>query len=75
MSRALRVLRPIHEALLLLKQAEDLEIPAELAAEGRALMAAMCPEAPSSIHDFEEPDVQDALAAVPGYLQSLAPYV
>lgn len=75
MAYALRVLRPIHEALLLLKQAQALAIPAERAAEGRALMEAMCPEAPTSVHDFEEPEVQDALAAVPRYLQSLAPYV
>lgn len=75
MAHALRVLRPIHEALLLLQQAEALKVPTELSAEGRALMAAMCPEAPTSIHAFEEPEVQDALAAVPGYLQSLAPYV
>lgn len=75
MAYALRVIRPIHEALLLLQEAAKLPVPAEALAEGRALMAAMCPIEDTSVHDFEEPEVQDALADVPRYLQSLAIYL
>ncbi|MCG7574927.1 hypothetical protein MHM39_15255 [Phaeobacter sp. CNT1-3] len=75
MAHALRVIRPIHEALLLLSEAMKLPIPPAAAAEGRALMAAMCPEEDTSIHGFEEPEVQEALADVPRYLQSLAGYL
>jgi len=75
MTYALRVLRPIHEALLLLKQAQDLPIPKEYKEQGQALMDAMCPNNPTSVHDFEDPEVQDVLASVPNYFQSLAPFV
>lgn len=75
MTYALRVLRPIHEALLLLKEAQELPIPDHAKARGRQLMIALCPEEDGSIYDFEEPEVQEALAEVPAYLQSLAPFV
>lgn len=75
MTYALRVVRPIHEALLLLKEADRLPVPEDVKAKGTNLMAALCPENPTSIYDFEEPDVQEALAEVPSYLQSLAPFV
>lgn len=75
MTYALRVLRPIHEALLLLQEAERLPIPKSAKTQARALMAALCPDAPTSVHDFEDPEVQEALAEVPAYLQSLAPFV
>lgn len=75
MTYALRVLRPIHEALLLLQEAKRLPIPASAKSQGAALEVALCPESPKSVHDFEEPEVQDALAGVPAYLQSLAPFV
>ncbi|GAA6178966.1 MULTISPECIES: hypothetical protein [unclassified Shimia] len=75
MTYALRVLRPIHEALLLLQEARQLSIPDSATAQADALMAALCPDDPSSVHDFEAPEVQDALADVPAYLQSLAPFV
>lgn len=75
MTYALRVLRPIHEALLLLKQAQQIRVPQSVAAQGAALMAALCPQDAKSIYDFEDYEVQDALADVPAYLQSLAPFV
>lgn len=75
MTYALRVLRPIHEALMLLQQAKALSIPESARAQGIALEAALCPANPTSVYDFEEPEVQDALADVPAYLQSLAPFV
>lgn len=75
MTYALRVVRPIHEALLLLKEAQRLPIPQSAQNQCKALMSALCPDNPKSIHDFEEPEVQDALADVPAYLQSLAPFV
>lgn len=75
MTYALRVLRPIHEALLLLKEAQNLPVPNAEKAKGANLMAALCPEEDGSIWDFEEPEVQDALAEVPAYLQSLARFL
>lgn len=75
MTYALRVLRPIHEALLLLEEAQNLPIPETAKAPGLTLMAALCPENPKSIYDFEEPDLQEALMDVPDYLQSLASYM
>ncbi len=75
MTYALRVVRPIHEALLLLQEASALPLPATHLAKAQSLMAALCPKDPTSIYDFEEPEVQEALAAVPPYLLSLAPYV
>ena len=75
MTHALRVLRPIHEALLILREATTLPIPDTLRDECRALMHALCPEEDGSIWDFEEPDVQEALARVPMFLPRLAPYV
>ncbi|CUJ36007.1 hypothetical protein TA5114_02835 [Cognatishimia activa] len=75
MTYALRVLRPIHEALLLLKESEKLPVPKSALAKGATLTAALCPENPTSIYDFEDPEVQDALAEVPNYLQSLAAYL
>lgn len=75
MTYALRVLRPIHEALLLLKESEKLPVPKSAQIKGAALTAALCPENPTSIYDFEDPEVQEALAEVPNYLQSLAAYL
>lgn len=75
MAHALRVIRPIHEALLLLQEAAKLPLPAAALDEGRALMVAMCPAEDTSVHDFEEAEVQEALADVPRYLQSLAAYL
>lgn len=75
MTYALRVVRPIHEALLLLQEATRLPIPDSAKSQGMTLMNALCPEAPKSVHAFEDPEVQDALADVPAYLQSLAPFV
>lgn len=75
MTYALRVLRPIHEALLLLVEAQKLPVPAAVAAEGQLLMAALCPAEATSVYDFEDHAVQDALAEVPDYLQSLAQFV
>ncbi len=75
MTYALRVLRPIHEALLLLQEASRLPIPESAKRQGTGLTAALCPLDPKSIHDFEDDKVQDALADVPAYLQSLAPFV
>lgn len=75
MTYALRVVRPIHEALLLLQEASHLPIPNSAKRQGASLMAALCPDDPKSVLDFEDPEVQDALADVPAYLQSLAPFV
>ncbi|MFY0596024.1 MAG: hypothetical protein JXQ85_06315 [Cognatishimia sp.] len=75
MTYALRVVRPIHEALLLLKEAQQLSIPESARAEGQALIAALCPENPTSVYDFEDPEVQEALGQVPDYFHSLAPFV
>ena len=75
MTRALRVLRPIHEALLILREAGTLPLPEALNRERLAVMAAFCPEEPSSVWDFEEPEVQEALAGLPRFAEKLAPYV
>lgn len=75
MTYALRVVRPIHEALLLLQQSAQIPVPTSVVAQREALLAALCPKDPKSIYDFEEPEVQDALADVPAFLQSLAPFV
>jgi len=75
MTYALRILRPIHEALLLLQEAKRLPIPASSQTQLAALETALCPAQPTSVYDFEAPEVQDALADVPAFLQSLAPFV
>ncbi len=75
MTYALRVLRPIHEALLILNEALEIPMPADLRRDCTALIAALCPAEDRSIWDFEEPEVQEALAEVPDFLPKLAPYV
>ncbi|SMP10876.1 hypothetical protein [Shimia sagamensis] len=75
MTYALRVVRPIHEALLLLQEVSNLPIPASAKRQALSLITALCPDNPKSVHDFEVPEVQDALADVPAYLQSLAPFL
>lgn len=75
MTHALRVLRPIHEALVILQQASALPMSDELRARCDELIAALCPEEDRSIWDFEEPEVQEALAQVPRFVPLLAPYV
>ncbi len=74
MTYALRVLRPIHEALLILQEAAALPLPEDLQAERLAIMAALCPENPKSVWDFEEDPVQDALAGLPEFAAKLAPF-
>ena len=74
MTHALRVLRPIHEALLVLQEAAALPLPTALAHQRQTLTAALCPPNPTTVWDFEDPTVQDALAAVPGFVDALAPY-
>jgi hypothetical protein len=75
MTYALRVLRPIHEALMLLEQAQELPVPQALINHGMGLMAQLCPDDPQHISDFEDPEVQTALAEVPVYLQALGSYL
>ncbi len=75
MTHALRVLRPIHEALLILNEASALPLPDDVQHQCTALKRALCPEDAGSIWDFEEPEVQEALASVPEFVQQLAPFV
>lgn len=75
MTYALRVLRPIHEALVLLQEAQGLPVPQKLLDHGMALMDDLCPAAPCDISDFEDETVQSALAQVPVYLRSLGSYL
>lgn len=75
MTHALRVVRPIHEALLILKEALGIPMPDPLRARCIGLIDALCPEDATSIWDFEEPEVQTALAEVPEFVPQLAPYV
>lgn len=75
MTYALRVLRPIHEALMLLDQAQALPVPQTLRDHGITLMDDLCPDDPTSICDFETLQVQSALADVPTYLRSLGTYL
>ncbi|KIC19514.1 hypothetical protein RA21_03150 [Leisingera sp. ANG-DT] len=74
MTYALRVLRPIHEALLVLQEAAALPLPKDLQERCAGLTRALCPEAPSSVWDFEEDSVQNALAALPDFVETIAPY-
>ncbi|MEX0303462.1 MAG: hypothetical protein AB3N24_13670 [Leisingera sp.] len=74
MTYALRVLRPVHEALLVLREAAALPLPEGLMTRCSDLTQALCPENPSSVWDFEEDPVQDALAAVPDFVESIAPF-
>ncbi|MFW8636436.1 hypothetical protein [Cribrihabitans pelagius] len=74
MTRALRVLRPIHEALLVLQEAASLPLPATLQTRCAALIRALCPEGTTSVWDFEEDAVQEALASVPDFVEAVAPY-
>ena len=74
MTRALRVLRPIHEALLILQEAAALPLPTYLQRKCAALTDALCPPKASSVWDFTEEHVQDALAELPGFVELLAPF-
>lgn len=74
MTQALRVLRPVHEALRILQEAAALPLPPELQARGTALTRALCPDTPTSVWDFAEDRVQDALAELPGFVETLAPF-
>ena len=74
MTRALRVLRPIHEALLVLQEAAALPLPEDLQARCSELTRALCPENPASVWDFEDDSVQEALASLPDFVESLAPF-
>ncbi|AHD00802.1 hypothetical protein [Leisingera methylohalidivorans] len=74
MAYALRVLRPIHEALLVLQEAAALPLPVTLQTRCADLAASLCPENPASVRDFEEDSVQNALAALPDFVESLAPF-
>jgi hypothetical protein len=75
MTHALRVLRPIHEALMLLKEAQNLSVPQKLLDHGAMMMNDLCPNDPKDIRDFEADTVQSALADVPIYLRSLGAYL
>ncbi|OBY27202.1 hypothetical protein [Leisingera sp. JC1] len=74
MTYALRVVRPVHEALLVLLEAAALPLPQALQERCAKLTRSLCPEAPSSIWDFEEDEVQEALAEVPEFVESIAPF-
>lgn len=74
MTRALRVLRPIHEALLILQEAAALPLPNYLSRKCAELTDALCPEAASSVWDFTEEHVQGALEELPGFVELLAPF-
>lgn len=74
MTYALRVVRPIHEALLVLQEIAALDLPPELQERCAALTQALCPENPKSIWDFEENALQDALAELPDFVDAIAPF-
>ncbi|MGR3713753.1 MAG: hypothetical protein ACU0A6_11615 [Shimia sp.] len=74
MTYALRVLRPIHEALKILQEARALPLPSDLDAQAAALIISLCPPNPTSVWDFEEEAVQDAMHALPDFVDQLAPY-
>lgn len=74
MTHALRVLRPIHEALLVLQEIAALKLPPELHDQRKDLTKALCPDNPSSIWDFEEDRVQEALVALPDFVERIAPF-
>ncbi|WP_424979852.1 hypothetical protein [Leisingera sp. S232] len=74
MTHALRVLRPIHEALLVLQEAAALPLPRDLQQRCAGLTQALCPGNPSSVWDFQEDSVQQALAEVPEFVGRVAPF-
>ncbi len=74
MTYALRVVRPVHEALLVLQEAAALPLPQDFQDRCAELARALCPVDPSSVWDFEEEAVQEALAAVPEFVESIAPF-
>ncbi|WP_270729935.1 hypothetical protein [Shimia sp. Alg240-R146] len=75
MTHALRVLRPIHEALKVLQEAHALPLPDTLKTRATTLMTALCPPDPTSVWDFEDDAVQDALHALPDFIDQIAPHV
>ncbi len=74
MTYALRVLRPIHEALLVLQEIAALDLPAEARAKCSALTLALCPEDPKTIWDFEQDHLQEALAELPDFVETIADF-
>lgn len=75
MTHALRVLRPIHEALLILREASNLDLPQDIRQALNGLMTTLAVADGTTIWDFEEAEVQEALASVPDFVPRLAPYV
>ncbi|WP_293572816.1 hypothetical protein [Phaeobacter sp.] len=75
MTHALRVVRPIHEALLILREALLLPLPDPVRQHCAGLINTLAVADATSIWDFEEGEVQDALASVPEFVATLAPYV
>lgn len=72
MTHALRVLRPIHEALLILQDALKLPLTQDQHTQCVALVHALCPAEDQSIWDFEDPEVQEALASLPDFVAALS---
>lgn len=74
MTYALRLLRPIHEALLVLQEIEALDLPPDLRAQCTTLTLALCPEDPKTIWEFEDKNLQEALAELPDFVEAIAPF-
>lgn len=74
MTYALQVLRPIHEALLILQEAATLPLPPQLRQDCAELTQGLCPNRPTSVWDFADDSVQDALAKLPEFIERLAPH-
>jgi hypothetical protein len=74
MTYALRVLRPIHEALLVLQEIAALDLPPELQQHCAALTGSLCPDNARSVWDFEADQVQNALADLPEFVEAIAPF-
>jgi len=74
MTYALRVVQPIHEALLILQEIKALDLPSDLLRQCAALTRSLCPDNPRSVRDFEADQVQDALAELPAFVETIAPF-
>nr|WP_122073822.1 hypothetical protein [Pseudophaeobacter sp. EL27] len=74
MTYALRVVQPIHEALLILQEIRALDLPPDLHQHCVALIRSLCPDNPRSVRDFEEEQVQDALAELHDFVETIAPF-
>ena len=72
MAEAFRAMRRLHELLIMLRAAKDLDLDAESEDIRMRMIAALDPDTPWTRESFAEFDIDTADGAISGFLKSLA---